>query len=147
MRLKQIKYFIYRHSNVLLIKILDLFGLVNYNEAIYSAMTANKVRVVRYLLSLDYVTKGLNYNKLIRGAARSGSIELVQLIVSEANKHNYNIKFGLYCACVGSSRQVVDLFLQMGAKNYKDGFYGAIKSGNKELILLMISLISPAKSE
>ena len=62
--------------------------------------------------------------------------DLLSITRSKYNKSWLNR--GLYSACRGGHKELVELMIAKGANNWNQGLYGACRGGHKELAELMI---------
>ena len=66
-----------------------------------------------------------------------GNTECVKLFISSSINLNWND--GLYYACRSGNIEIVELLIQKGANHWNWGLYGACKGGNIKIVHLMIS--------
>lgn len=82
-------------------------------------------------------------NYLLQFYCKIGSV-LGATIAMERGADGYDL--GLYNACWGGHRDLVDLMITKGAKKWFLGRYGACKGGHNELINMMIGMGATACS-
>ena len=51
-------------------------------------------------------------------------------------KGAYDWNGGLFGACEGGNKEVIELMIEKGANNWNEGLFGACEGGNKEVIEL-----------
>jgi len=73
-------------------------------------------------------------------ACELGMRDLVDFLLT-ANK-KLNLNDGLWGACCGGHREIVDLIIERGANNFIFGFQGACEGGHLDLAKLMVEFIT-----
>jgi hypothetical protein len=88
-----------------------------------------------------YMLYDQDRNNFLDGAASGGQLELIKEWISDHNFTVSNYDTALCSAIKNNRRAVIDLFLSLGAKDYREFLIEAVKYNHQDLVNLFQSLI------
>ena len=88
------------------------------------------------LIKSDLMIKKQSFSKL----CKYGHIESLLIFIKNNPIQYWNR--GLFYACLGNHKEIINIMYCQGANEHKYGLFGACQGGNKNLINAMISMIS-----
>jgi hypothetical protein len=88
---------------------------------------------------LDILLRENNIHEMFGFAHRNGSVKLAKYCLLGGIIDQSEMNWGLYCACMGGHKELVELMISKGASDWNFGLHGACEGGRKELAELMIS--------
>ena len=115
---------------------LDIFVKEIYvQKEITNLKELEKAFMEHRYMDIIYTQYKFNVNYGIGYAGKSGSMELIQLMI-EKGANDWNL--GLRYACLGGSMEIVQLMIDKGANNWYWCLESACKGGSMEIVQLMI---------
>jgi ankyrin repeat protein len=136
-------------KEILKLKIRYNFEFLKGNPEKYLKIFSNplKYEYRAYLISkynykdVFYMLYTQDRDHFLDGAASGGQLELIKEWISDHNFTVSNYDTALCSAIKNNRRAVIDLFLSLGAKDYREFLIEAVKYNHQDLVNLFQSLI------
>ena len=97
------------------------------------------------LIKSDLMIKNMSFDDLCKKGYIESLLSFIKNTRTGDKKQNWNK--GLYYACVGRHKEIVDLMMFNGADNFRYGLQGACTGGHLKIVKLMISKLNLSEDE
>lgn len=91
------------------------------------------------ILDLLFQLGGKNFSETLDVAAKKGDMNMIRYLISNSDQ-DINWNAGLFGACEGGFREIIDFMIQKGADNLNQGIASAALSGHIHIIQYLLSL-------
>ena len=80
------------------------------------------------------------YNQVLEYLCLKNHHHLIEILIRKDTNQWLNFNYGLQSACQGGHREIIQMMVNLGAREWNRGLSGACEGGFKDLVRMMIDL-------